>query len=160
MPVPSQPSLSRASSWEKTVLSWTAATGATGYRLKRKVTSEDDSTAIVIYDGTALTHTDYPLHHDYSTSGNSTRSWTWILVAYNADGDSTDDDELQIMPGVSDGNAYNMSILHPAYNDGADQVASHPAITYDGTTLAGSGASDDDLNAAALYYDQARFQEI
>lgn len=156
MPVPGGTTLSISTFVNRVLCSWPAVSGATGYRLRRKLQADADSELVLIYDGTDLSYTDYPLHHDYSTTGNDLREWEWNLVAYNDDGEGADSIQTYTMPGVANTDANGFELAHPTYNDGSDKTASYSDITKSGT----GGASDDDINAAVLYYGQVPLQTI
>lgn len=137
-------------------LSWGAVSGATGYRLRRKIASDPDTSLVLIYDGTDLEYTDYPLRHDYSQSSTPTVSWTYVLVAYNGDGEGSEDFDTHAMTVITVANVTSIELSHPSYNDGSDKTASYADISKSGS----GGASDDELNSAMIFHATQNFQAI
>lgn len=156
MPAPGIPTLTLLSLWNVVTLTRGNVSGATGYRYYRKPNGDPDSSYVMILDGPDVSNTFNPPHHDYSTGSNPLHNWTWAVTAYNDDGESGYGIGSAAMTGVTNSNANSLEQLHPSYNDGSDKTASYSDISKSGS----GGASDDDLNAAALYYDTLRFQEI
>ena len=150
MPVPLPTTLFGDTYWNRIRLHWTASSGATGYRLWRKITSDPDSNLVLIYDGVDLSFTDFPVALDYTSGSNPQRSWKWVLAPYNDDGEGDTRTVFWDRPDIANSSISGMELLHPSYNDGSDKTAS-----YSDTSKSGSGgASDPSANEALLYHDQ------
>ena len=150
MPVPGGTTLSRTAYWNKMNLYWPAVSGATGYRLRRKIQGDSDSNLVLIYDGADLSYDDFPVWLDYTSGSNSARSWTWDLIAYNDDGEGANSVQDYTFTDAADTDINGLKLLHPSYNDGSVKTAS-----YSDTSKSGSGgASDPSANEALLYHDQ------
>jgi hypothetical protein len=152
MAVPAAPVLTVVTSNTRVaVCTWLAVLTATGYRLRRRISSDPDANLIIIHDDDAdLAFDDFALHLDYTSGSNPLRAWTWNLVAYNDDGESIADTVGATMPGVSDTDIGSTEILHPSYNDGADKAASYSDITKSGA----NGATDASVNEALIYHEE------
>lgn len=137
--------------WNRMRLYWSAVSGATGYRLRRRLSADPSTNLVLIYDGDALEYYDYPVALDYTSGSNPARTWHWELWAYNDDGESAGSSfQVHLMSNVADSNVNSLELLHPSYNDGSDQSASYSDIT---KTHSGGG-SDGSANEALLYHDQ------
>jgi|DEB0MinimDraft_6_1074348.scaffolds.fasta_scaffold00215_25 hypothetical protein len=137
--------------WNRIRFYWSAVTGATGYRLRRKPNGDPDSSFVLIYDGDGLEYYDFPVALDYTSASNPSRTWHWELWAYNDDGESAGSSfSIHNMGSVSDANVNTMELLHPSYNDGSDKSASYSDIAKSGT----GGATDPSANEAVLFNDQ------
>ncbi len=150
MPVPGGTTLLRSIYWNRVNLYWSAVSGATAYRLRRKTQGDSDSNLVLIYDGPDLSYDDFPVWLDYTSASNPSRSWTWDLVAYNDDGEGTGSIQSYAFTSATDANISGLELLHPSYNDGSDKSASYSDIAKSGS----GGASDFAANEALLYHDQ------
>jgi hypothetical protein len=137
--------------WNRLRFYWSAVSGVTGYRLRRKISGDPDSNLVLIYDGDGLEHYDFPVALDYTSASNPARTWEWRLHAYNDDGESAGySTQVHVMSNVTDANVNGMELLHPSYNDGSDKSASYSDIAKSGS----GGASDPSANEAVLFNGQ------